>query len=831
MPQLEIENIHTSYGLSKVLFGVSLTVDAGQCVSLIGRNGVGKTTTMRSVIGLTPANQGRIVFADTDITHMPTHRISNLGLGFVPEERRIFPELTVWENLDDRVKVVLHGALDVLRELLRLAKITIFSCAQLTNLGTERMLGLLHVDADSVVVNYAHTNNEPETPVECVTSFDDFLGRIWTDVLKGNRVAVSVRHASDAVRFNKWIQKEIATYNKNHQQEPLSVESVAWTADWLHGRKESPASDVTKWLTVNDIGVLFYTTAMSPGMSIDHELGYWARVYMHVGNSGAGASARSMGQMAARVRSVVHKTVIMYVQPRGKSGKEVSSMDAIQAVLMEYRDERLLRLDADSNVVVDLKPGPLNDARLKRKVEQMRAGNFLLGEDVVDSMSNSEIVDIVTIDVEPSPQWEEVVEEEKEAQVVAGLHLFQDELPRVDWFPNGVYPPELLRAQKYTHIANTVPSEFVKPNFRSEHTMSPAAFACIHDKYEQLLVVQQLARIDPQRIEEELELHSHIDRLTNSSGLKLTTGVHKAVTVISALLAVVGSENADVSSITTVGNMMEVISPEYRPAARREAHNWLSSQWKIVRTMPSRNCHLDKVIPDQDDTDKWHECLKRVLMEKAGLSWRRTKKGETRFKLTPLSIWKKLGISIPRYTAWYNSPGSKNFGIVQRSMQCCVECDGAGDEVRCVRQQGMWRCVVKGAQGSYSHRRPFTPLDVKHETEQKSIQAQPEDNTLLVDRLVRHLGFDNGLQLGGDGVSSGDMKREWAAATVKQQDVSRILESYAVDLNQVLEDRTQTKKARRLANIVLQKHDQLSIEHTRSKRNTPSVFTIVSKRQ
>lgn len=100
MPQLDIENIHTSYGLSKVLFGVSLTVDAGQCVSLIGRNGVGKTTTMRSVIGLTPASQGRIVFENTDITHMPTHRISNLGLGFVPEERRIFPELTVWENLD-----------------------------------------------------------------------------------------------------------------------------------------------------------------------------------------------------------------------------------------------------------------------------------------------------------------------------------------------------------------------------------------------------------------------------------------------------------------------------------------------------------------------------------------------------------------------------------------------------------------------------------------------------------------------------------------------------------------------------------------------------------
>lgn len=100
MPQLEVRDIHTSYGLSKVLFGVSFDVEPGECVALIGRNGVGKTTTMRSIIGLTPANQGSIRFEGTDITHMATHKIAHLGLGFVPEERRIFPELTVWENLD-----------------------------------------------------------------------------------------------------------------------------------------------------------------------------------------------------------------------------------------------------------------------------------------------------------------------------------------------------------------------------------------------------------------------------------------------------------------------------------------------------------------------------------------------------------------------------------------------------------------------------------------------------------------------------------------------------------------------------------------------------------
>ena len=100
MPQLEVQSIHTSYGLSQVLFGISFDVEPGQVVSLIGRNGVGKTTTMRSIIGLTQARAGKVLFEGTDITRLPAHKISRLGVGFVPEERRIFPQLSVWENLD-----------------------------------------------------------------------------------------------------------------------------------------------------------------------------------------------------------------------------------------------------------------------------------------------------------------------------------------------------------------------------------------------------------------------------------------------------------------------------------------------------------------------------------------------------------------------------------------------------------------------------------------------------------------------------------------------------------------------------------------------------------
>ncbi|HEU5311920.1 MAG TPA: ATP-binding cassette domain-containing protein, partial [Candidatus Eisenbacteria bacterium] len=99
-PLLEVRDIETAYGLSRVLFGVSIDVRAGECVCLLGRNGVGKTTTMRSIMGLTPPQRGRVTWKGRDITGWPSYRIARAGIGFVPEDRRIFPDLTVWENLD-----------------------------------------------------------------------------------------------------------------------------------------------------------------------------------------------------------------------------------------------------------------------------------------------------------------------------------------------------------------------------------------------------------------------------------------------------------------------------------------------------------------------------------------------------------------------------------------------------------------------------------------------------------------------------------------------------------------------------------------------------------
>jgi len=97
---LRVEDVHTYYGASHILQGMSLTVERGEVVAVIGRNGVGKTTLVRSIIGLTPPRRGRIVFKDTEITAMPAHRIARMGVGLVPQGRRIFPSLSVREHLE-----------------------------------------------------------------------------------------------------------------------------------------------------------------------------------------------------------------------------------------------------------------------------------------------------------------------------------------------------------------------------------------------------------------------------------------------------------------------------------------------------------------------------------------------------------------------------------------------------------------------------------------------------------------------------------------------------------------------------------------------------------
>ena len=97
---LKVEGIHTYYGLSHILFDVSLSVKAGQVVCLLGRNGAGKTTTFRSIMGLNPPARGHIRFDDVDVTGTPAYQLVRKGMGWVPDDRRIFADLTVGENLE-----------------------------------------------------------------------------------------------------------------------------------------------------------------------------------------------------------------------------------------------------------------------------------------------------------------------------------------------------------------------------------------------------------------------------------------------------------------------------------------------------------------------------------------------------------------------------------------------------------------------------------------------------------------------------------------------------------------------------------------------------------
>lgn len=96
---LEVEGIHTFYGLSHILFGVSLRVEPGEVVCLLGRNGAGKTTTMKSIMGLTPPKRGQIRFKGEEITGRAPYLLARKGLSYVPDDRRIFADLTVGENL------------------------------------------------------------------------------------------------------------------------------------------------------------------------------------------------------------------------------------------------------------------------------------------------------------------------------------------------------------------------------------------------------------------------------------------------------------------------------------------------------------------------------------------------------------------------------------------------------------------------------------------------------------------------------------------------------------------------------------------------------------
>jgi hypothetical protein len=297
------------------------------------------------------------------------------------------------------------------------------------------------------------------------------------------------------------------------------------------------------------------------------------------------------------------------------------------------------------------------------------------------------------------------------------LHFADDELDKPASWRVKRSLHRVQRPRLYNHIANTVPPEFItKAGYRHTHSLTHAAFKCIHDKYHQLKVVQSLARLDVEALWIKMES-------LNEPAVYLWNPQENAVATIWALVVMIGIR-VDTTALTLALGMNMEVAPlnaieilavksgrwQLHPRVV-VAHHWFQTQWNMIRTLTSRSLQLPKIAPQYEDTELWIMCLKRVLLQQVGLNWRKPKNG-VQFEVTSASMWSKLGINVSKYVEWYCSPHEAQFGIIPKSVQCCRECDGAGDDVQCLRQNNIWRCTSRPSQDSWPHRELFEPLDV-----------------------------------------------------------------------------------------------------------------------
>jgi hypothetical protein len=457
-------------------------------------------------------------------------------------------------------------------------------------------------------------------------------------------------------------------------------------------------------------------------------------------------------------------------------------------VLVDHPDQRILGLDDNRRVVADLKPSLLNDIRLQMAHDRLVAGTLVRAKDVVAHMSNAAIVQTVDSDAPRSPCWDEVLAEEKQGP--ATRHLTADELPQVGHWPTGQFPAQQTRELAYHDIATTLPPEFVtKPGYRLLHSLAPAAFESAHAGYSHLLVVQRLARLDPLHLQEQLELSRTQDaKPFSTAAAPSISPVDWAVGAICAMVVLVGTGDPDATSLTA--SMCMTSSNALATIPQGAAHRWIRDNWTVVRTLPSRNYQLSAAAPGQAATDERKACLQSVFREHTGLNWRSSKR-MPEFELSPGSLWSKLGIDVARYTAWYSSPCADAFGLVPTTVRSCGECDGIGENIRCVRQKNMWRCLSRQTADSWPHRQQFDPLDVcaawvlhDEPAEQKQIGVLGALGS-AAGRLLGHLGFPSGAKVGGPGVSPEAMQAAWEQAVITEEDRAGLLVSHGVDLGSI----------------------------------------------
>ncbi len=231
---LEVDEINTFYGLSHILFNVSLSVDKAEAVVLLGRNGAGKTTTMLSIMGLNPPRTGSVVYRGKDITGLPAYKVARLGLGFVPEDRRVFPDLTVYANLDVGTKGdKKHGGAWTLERIFQLFPVLekfLKRRAGTLSGGEQQMLTIARTMMGNPELLLLDEPSEGLAPL-IVKELGNFVEVIkeegMTILLSEQNAKFAVRHADRAYIVDNGVVKYQGTISELEQDEEVKKRYLA----------------------------------------------------------------------------------------------------------------------------------------------------------------------------------------------------------------------------------------------------------------------------------------------------------------------------------------------------------------------------------------------------------------------------------------------------------------------------------------------------------------------------------------------------------------------------------------------------------------------------
>lgn len=693
----------------------------------------------------------------------------------VDEMTALHDQAVDWVDGTVETRTSISKCLDTLKGIMALADDVVLCCAQMTTETLERFLFMMEIPLSVPILRYVGVHPPEQTPVVRVHCFHVILSMIWTDVfMEDRRVVVCVGTAADAVRMQRWFAKEADALGEAPGRRRRK-KSIAWTAAWLNQKNRKPARDVTGWLTSNKIDVIFHTNAMSPGMSIDHEEGYWGGRYMILPRMGYGPGERVMGQMPNRTRAVSDPTLYIF-QPEICSSSSSSRRrrrrmprkDAIEMTLRDYPDECVSTIDSeDGEVIEDLKPGPVNDARLAIRQDAQKNKNQVTIQGVIKYMDNAKLVNDDHSEMRARPCWLAVLAEEKKKKADAPvLHLTTEELQQMVARSTSSSPDSggvLRQAINFNWIASTLPPEFVtsgKEEGFGTH-LSPSVFQTVHNKYHQLENMQALASMGPlgmttRRRTMYKQLQQVCGQQDEEDNLALQISrADRIATAIQLMLIATGTDKIDLSRIHANHEQLSVVKQE-------QAYGWVKKHWKFIRTLASKQCQFPIHTPQKTDGKEWEQTLRRLLLTQLGLGFRRRRRrgdNSNTIQIVASSIWVKLGIDVGKYIAWFarNFDGfkMKNFGILPSRKMICSVC---GDTVMCVLQENEWRCVVS----EHAHRRLDQPLQVAgyvddddDQHHQLQVVAPPPQLPLLLpppppppsieDRLLENLGFVGGM--------------------------------------------------------------------------------------